>query len=101
METSLAPPGTVRARASFEWALGGQFILQRTAIEIPEAPDGLCVIAANSADFTPVAFAQRFIGTLSGDGATIQGRWETMPPGGSTWEHDFDLTYAKLGPGTP
>jgi hypothetical protein len=131
LETSFAPPGGVRARAMFEWALGGQFLVQRSEIDVPEAPDSLMVVAADpetdgftqhyfdsrgvvrlyamtfddnvwtlrreSPDFTPLSFAQRFVGTMSDDGDTIEGRWETMPPGGSTWEHDFDLTYKRIG----
>ncbi len=45
----LAPPGAVRARSVFEWALGGRFLVERSEIELPEAPDGLCVIAADPA----------------------------------------------------
>jgi hypothetical protein len=48
VETSLAPPGSVRARTTFEWTLDGRFVLQRSEIEIPEAPDGLCLIAADA-----------------------------------------------------
>jgi hypothetical protein len=36
-----------QARMSFEWALGGAFLLQRASVPVPEAPDGLCVIAAS------------------------------------------------------
>jgi hypothetical protein len=95
---------------------------------VPEAPDGLCVIAADpdgdgytehyfdsrgvvrlyamtfdgrtwtltreAADFTPLEFAQRYIGTLSEDGATITGRWEIKHPG-QDWETDFDLNYVR------
>jgi hypothetical protein len=44
MQSSL---GDVRAVTTFEWALGGAFLLQRFEIDMPEAPDGLCVIAVN------------------------------------------------------
>jgi hypothetical protein len=40
-------------------------------------------------------FSQRFSGTLSDDGRTITGAWETAHDG-TTWEHDFNLTYIKL-----
>jgi hypothetical protein len=46
LESSL---GNVRARAVFERALGAAFVLQRLEIDLPEAPDGLCVIAADPA----------------------------------------------------
>jgi hypothetical protein len=45
-------------------------------------------------DFTPLNFAQRWIGTFSDDGRTIEGTWETSPDG-TSWEKDFDLTYRK------
>jgi hypothetical protein len=36
-------PHASPASTSFEWALDGQFLVQRTAIPHPDAPDGLCV----------------------------------------------------------
>ncbi|SEO91562.1 DUF1579 family protein [Actinacidiphila rubida] len=36
--------GGVPARCRFEWALDGRFLLQRTEIDIPEAPDALAVV---------------------------------------------------------
>src|SRR4051794_38048764 len=47
VETSLAPRGSVRARTTFELALDGAFVLERSAIELAEAPDSLAVIAAD------------------------------------------------------
>jgi hypothetical protein len=49
LETSLAAPAGLRARATFEWALGGAFLLQRTEIDVPDAPDSLAVIAVDPA----------------------------------------------------
>ena len=40
-------------------------------------------------------FYQRFRGTFSQDGNTITSRWERSRDG-STWERDFDGTYAKV-----
>jgi hypothetical protein len=37
-----APPD-LAVRSTFEWALGRQFLVQRTSIPIPEVPDSLCV----------------------------------------------------------
>ena len=34
-----------QARSWFEWALDGQFLLQRTEVPIPEAPDSLSVVS--------------------------------------------------------
>jgi hypothetical protein len=119
-----------QARSWFEWALGGQFLLQRTEVPIPEAPDSLSVISADpetgaytqhyydargvvrlyamtfadgtwtlrrdTADFSPLDFRQRFVGTFSGDGNTISGAWETGHDDGE-WEHDFALIYRRTG----
>ena len=41
-------------------------------------------------------FYQRFIGELSDDGRTIDGRWEQSPDG-SSWTRDFDMTYRRAG----
>ena len=38
-------PADVDARTTFEWTLGGAFLIQRSQVDVPEAPDGLCVIA--------------------------------------------------------
>jgi hypothetical protein len=43
-----ADMGDVPGRTTFEWALGGQFLLQRGAVDHPAAPDGLMVIAPDS-----------------------------------------------------
>ena len=56
--------------------------------------DGVWKLWRDSADFSPLDFSQRFIGTFSNDGTTIKGRREICHDG-STWEHDFDLTYTK------
>jgi hypothetical protein len=48
------------ARTSFEWALGGAFLLQRSFVPVPEAPSGLCVIApALDAGYTQHYFDSR------------------------------------------
>jgi hypothetical protein len=41
-------------------------------------------------------FNQRFIGEISGDGMTIDGRWERgMGDAGDQWELDFPMTYFR------
>ena len=40
-------------------------------------------------------FNQRFTGTLSTDGDTVDGQWETSPDG-VTWHLDFELTYTRV-----
>ena len=124
------PTSDVRGKTVFEWMTGGEFLLQRWEVPVPEAPDGLAIIGADpdgdnylqhyfdsrgvarvyamslddgvwklsrtTADFSPLNFSQRFTGTFSEDGRTIQGRWE-ISHDGSTWEHDFDIVYTRVG----
>ncbi len=47
-------------------------------------------------DFTPLEFAQRFVGTISADGNRIEGPWETSYDDGQTWERDFLLSYTRV-----
>jgi hypothetical protein len=57
--------------------------------------DGLWTLRREAPDFSPLDFAQRYTGSFSDDGTTIVGRWE-IAHDGSTWEHDFDLTYVRV-----
>jgi hypothetical protein len=34
-------------RSRFEWALGGQFLLQHTEVPVPEAPDSLAIVGVD------------------------------------------------------
>ena len=47
LEVSLPSPDEVRARAVFEWALDGRFLVQRVEISIPEAPNSIALIGAD------------------------------------------------------
>ena len=130
LEVSLPSPDEVRARAVFEWALDGRFLVQRVEISIPEAPNSIALIGADpggdaftqhyydsrgvirlyamtfedgvwtlqrdSPDFSELNFFQRYTGTFSLDGDTIDGRWESSHDEGATWEHDFDLVYRRV-----
>ena len=114
----------------FEWALDGRFLVQRTEISIPEAPNSISIIGADprgdayaqhyfdsrgvirvyamtfedgvwtllrdSPDFSDLSFWQRYTGTFSEDGATIDGHWEMSHDEGATWEKDFDLVYRRV-----
>jgi hypothetical protein len=73
VETSL---GDVRAVTTFEWALGGAFLLQRSEIDLPEAPDGLCLIGAAGDDFTQYYFDSR--GVVRTYAMTFDGRTWTL-----------------------
>ena len=129
-----APPGAAGygpvARSWFEWALGRQFLLQRTEVPVPEAPDGLMIVGADpeSGGYTQhyydsrgvarvyqmslaagvwkvwrdaPGFWQRYTGLISADGTSVTGAWEYSPDGVS-WRHDFSLTYlAAARPASP
>jgi hypothetical protein len=121
------PPGGEpwpgEARASFEWLEGAQLLVHRWTIEMPEAPDGVCIYGCDAASGTYYQlytddrnvcrvyqmsigggewklwregepFDQRFAATISDDGNTIAGRWEINE--GDGWRTDFDLTYRRV-----
>ena len=46
----LPPELAGAARMTFEWTLGGAFLLQRSSVPVPGAPDGLSVIGPDSGD---------------------------------------------------
>jgi hypothetical protein len=58
--------------------------------------DGVWTLSRTEADVSPLDFAQRFTGTITDDGRTIRCRWE-ISHDGTTWEHDFDLVYTRVG----
>ncbi len=104
---------------------GGGFLVERWTVDMPEAPNGVALIGAGDTpgsyrqyyfdsrgvhriyemsledrvwklwrdepDFHP----QRFTGTISEDGKTIDGRWE-IAEDRENFETDFDLTYRKV-----
>ena len=47
-------------------------------------------------DFSPLDFHQRFVGSISDDGATIDGEWQSSDDG-QQWARDFRLTYTRVG----
>ena len=62
LDVSLPSPADVRARAVFEWALDGRFLIQRTEISIPEAPNSIALIGvdpSNGEAFTQHYFDSR------------------------------------------
>ena len=120
------PANAPRARVTFEWLPGRRFLIQRWEIDYPDAPDGIAIIGFDADRATllqhyfdsrgvarvyemsvdgkvwtlrrsaaPPDFSQRFTGTFDDEDNTIAGRWE-ISHDGSTWEHDFDLTYTRL-----
>jgi hypothetical protein len=45
---AIPSPENGGARSVFEWALDGQFLIQRTEVPDPNAPNGLCIAAYDS-----------------------------------------------------
>jgi hypothetical protein len=56
---------------------------------------GVWKLWRTSADFSPLDFSQRFEGSFSEEGTTIEGHWEISHKG-ARWEHDFDLRYTRI-----
>jgi hypothetical protein len=114
-------PAFVRTPVRFEWIENGFFLVQRMGGN--SAPDARWVIGVDdSSGSFSVLYAdgrgrlriykmtlvdgvwkiwrdspelyQRFLGKLSADQRTIEARWEKSVDG-SSWEHDFDVTYTR------
>jgi hypothetical protein len=119
------PPWPGEAHATIEWHDSGAHLVERSTVDLPEAPDGISIMGCDAANGTYVQlhsdsrgvcriyrmsiadgewklwrdgspFPQRFTARISADGNTISGRWEKAPDG-HTWETDFDLTYRRVG----
>jgi hypothetical protein len=121
--THQAMPGeAIRGRATFEWLPGRRILIWRTAYEHPQIPDSISVLGCYEDEtctmhyfdergvrrvFTFAAepgrwrywndtpgFSQRFAGTFSGDGNTLEGVVE-LSRDGSTWEADLPIRYSR------
>jgi hypothetical protein len=118
------PPWPGDAEITFEWMEGAPFLIERSWVEMPEAPNAITVIGADAAngryfqlysDDRNVSrvyemsigdgewklwregepFDQRFAGKISDDGNRIEARWEAAKDG-TNWETDFDLTFTRV-----
>ena len=122
------PPVDAGARVSFDWLPGEQFLIERWEVPVPEAPDGIAIIARiPSAKATPSALLRlarrrarvqderrgwrvEAVASRAGLLATRllpalhrhlqRGRQDHCRRvgnchDGTTWEHDFDLTYTR------
>jgi hypothetical protein len=124
---AIAPGGEPwpgEARATFEWHDSGAHVVERSTIEMPEAPDAIAVMGCDAANGTYFQlysddrgvcriyemsigegewrlwregepFAQRFTGRFEDGGNTIAGRWEKAEAGGE-YETDFDLIFRRV-----
>jgi hypothetical protein len=57
--------------------------------------DAVWKLWRDSPDFSPLDFSQRYTGSVTDEGRTISGSWEICHDG-TSWEHDFDLTYTRV-----
>lgn len=119
------PAATAKSLASCAWVQDGAFLEIRMGDPPPRPPAARWLIGRDEATPTYTmlysdargvsrvyamsfaagvwqiwrdapGFAQRYAARLSTDGTTIRGHWETSRDG-ATWEHDFDVTYTKVG----
>ena len=115
------PSTIVHGTADFEWLEGERFLLQRSRTDHPEFPDSLIVLGAdeeglsmNYFDSRGVhriyqvslsdgvwrmwrhvpGFSQKFNGSISNDGNTIEGLWK-LSRGDSTWDDDLGITFRR------
>jgi hypothetical protein len=120
------PGFDVEARTTFEWLEGGGFLIQRATVAREEFPNGVMVIGPTGPggglqqhyfDSRGVHrvyemtlddgvwtlwregpdWPQLYIGEFSEDGNTIIGRWERGESLGAPLQHDFDLSYRRIG----
>jgi hypothetical protein len=56
---------------------------------------GKLTLERTRADFSPLHFSQRYVGTLTEDGRRIDGAWY-IAHDHETWEKDFDLVYTRV-----
>jgi hypothetical protein len=119
-------PWPGEAGITFEWLDGTdkRLLVERSTVEMPEAPNAVCVIGCDAAKGTYYQlysddrnvcrvyemtigdgkwtlqrdgepFSQRFAATISDDGNTIEARWEAAKDG-TNWETDFDLVFHRV-----
>ena len=83
---SFPPELADAARTTFEWTLGGAFLLQQATVPVPEAPDGLCVIGLDAGDgytqhyFDSRGIARVYAMTFDGRVWTLEQRTTNFTP---------------------
>ena len=121
-----ADPSTkIAGHVSFERLEEGAFLLMRLPVEADSPSKSIWMIGRDDAVSTYIVFyfdtrrvsriyqmsfddgvwrmwrespgfSQRYTGAFSDDRNSITGQWEKSGDG-LNWEHDFDLTYTKVG----
>jgi hypothetical protein len=101
----LPPEAAGAARMTFEWALGGAFLVQRSSVPVPEAPDGLSVIGTDQGDdytqhyFDSRGIARVYAMTFDGRNWTLERHAPdfTPLPFHQRWLGSFDTEDAIRG----
>ena len=115
------PSTVVGGEAQFEWLEGERFLLQRSRTDHPEFPDSLIVFGAETDELSmhyfdsrgvhrvygvsfgdgiwrmwrhTAGFSQRFTGTFSDEGDTIEGLWK-LSRDDTTWDDDLRVTFRR------
>jgi hypothetical protein len=116
------PDVELHGRTSFEWTLGGAFLMTRSEIDHPKFPDGIAIFGSDDEAGTcymiyfdergisrvhsvsitenqlewwrnDAHFSQRFTLDIEKDKLVSRGE---MSRDGGVWEKDLSLTYKKL-----
>lgn len=113
-------PDPIRGWQRFEWILDGKFVALDWTIDHPDFPDAKAILTPDAYHYfdsrgvvriyhLSIAdgvwrlwredpdFWQRYTGTFSADGSGISGSWEMSKDGGTSWRHDFTMTYTRTG----
>src|ERR1043166_2490662 len=77
LEVDIPGADGVRAGATFDWILGGAFVEQRSEVDHPAAPNGVCIIGANGDAFTQHYFDSRGIARVY-EMTFEGGHWELL-----------------------
>ena len=112
------PANKVQAQATFDWLEGESFVIEHFGSSVwiigpDDTTETYSVLYHDERGVSRVyemslqgdtwkiwrnapGFAQRFEGKLIEADRTITAHWEKSSDG-STWEHDFDLIYTRVG----
>ena len=119
-----SPSDTLTGQVSIQWLEGGAFLVMYMGGQPQGTPDAIWLIGRDEStpNYTVLyydnrsvsrvyemsfsdglwkmwrnapGFSQRFEGKFSEDGNIITAHWQNSSDG-STWEHDFDVTYTKI-----
>src|SRR5262249_59231485 len=81
------PAVEAEGRTTFEWLEGGGFLIERSTVDRPEFPNGICVIGATGADgglqqhyFDSRGGARVYEMSLEGGGSTLLPQGPAWPP---------------------